>query len=196
MIPNLCAQQKNCASAPSRTNLIHVGTGFGRCLHVAHAPLFSTSLCFVRGHLSSIIQVWLVTDQEKGNVFILFHSQNLLSALKESTSAPLFHHASISKQRHRNAQIVECVNWLGVKSWNTWNLPLLRKIQVLWWKTHKGNPRHSGSNYPVWPHSPPVLLYPGCRSAPPPHPRPLSFCSCRLWWARSLQQTVWEKKNM
>ena len=66
---------------------------------------------------------------------------------------------------------------------------MLRTTPVLWWKTHRGNPRRCGSSYPWWLRSPLVQLCQGCQSEPPPRPAPLSSCSCRLWSAHSLQQT-------
>lgn len=70
-------------TSSSQTYLVHIGAGFGRSLHIAHAPLFGACLCFVCADLPPVVQVGLVPDQEKGHVFVLLHSQNLLSVKRQ-----------------------------------------------------------------------------------------------------------------
>lgn len=62
--------------------LVHVGTGFGGSLHVAHAPLLGTRLGLVGADLPPVVQVRLVAHQQEGHVLILLHSQDLLSGEK------------------------------------------------------------------------------------------------------------------
>lgn len=70
------------------TNLVDIGTGFGRSLHIADPPLLSTRLCLVCADLPSVVQVRFVANQEEGHILILLHSQNLLSAKSGNVTHP------------------------------------------------------------------------------------------------------------
>jgi len=60
--------------------LINIGTGLGGSLNIGHGPGLRALVGVVQLHLSLLLQVRLVSHQQKRNVVIVLHSQNLLPA--------------------------------------------------------------------------------------------------------------------
>lgn len=87
---------------PSHTNLVHVGTGFGRGLHVADFPLIGSGFGLLHSDLSPVFQIRLISNQQEGNILILLNPEDLLSEKQKipcsSTLQPSSHKIPMSQQ--------------------------------------------------------------------------------------------------